>query len=641
MLAIWLRQPMFWVGTALRIAAIAVVLAAHGPFSLPGTAIPPLAPAGPLADWFVTALAASGQHDRTIALSAVAAATLIADLAMLAALRSLLDVGERRLLQLYWLSPAVLLVAYPQLAFADLTGAALLCWALACTRHDRPLQAGYFAALSPALSFTGAFAVPLFLIYYFRNPTRRAQLSRFAAGLAAAGLLGLIVWLPLLSGDLIASDTTTWHEQILSLGISTGAGQARIQVAPVVYILCLFATWRMRRIGPDLFLILCGLMYLILSMVAGLPAAWILWAVPMLVYVCSESGTVSIGLTNILAALYVAAGAEVAPDVVPALAFAACLVITASIWRYNVQRNDFLRIARKPVVIGIAGDSGAGKDTLVDAIAHLFEDRSVVRLSGDDYHFWDRHKPMWRVMTHLNPRANDLGKFARDLIALADGKGIVSPHYDHGSGRMSRPIQTQSSDVILASGLHALYLPILRDAYDLSIYLDIDEGLRRFLKINRDVKVRGHSLERVLTAISEREADAGQFIKPQRDHAQLVLSLLPTNPRLLETATDPSELRFRLLVRSPHGFHEDALVRSLVAICGLHVDVALDGDNSTVEMRIEGETHAEDIALAAKALVPQLLPLLKRPPRWHDGITGLMQLIVLAHLNEAVRRRLL
>ncbi|MBN8750759.1 MAG: uridine kinase, partial [Variovorax sp.] len=133
----------------------------------------------------------------------------------------------------------------------------------------------------------------------------------------------------------------------------------------------------------------------------------------------------------------------------------------------------------------------------------------------------------------------------------------------------------------------------------------------------------------------------GQFIKPQRDHAQLVLSLLPTNPRLLETATDPSELRFRLLVRSPHGFHEDALVRSLVAICGLHVDVALDGDNSTVEMRIEGETHAEDIALAAKALVPQLLPLLKRPPRWHDGITGLMQLIVLAHLNEAVRRRLL
>ena len=38
----------------------------------------------------------------------------------------------------------------------------------------------------------------------------------------------------------------------------------------------------------------------------------------------------------------------------------------------------------------------------------------VVNLSGDDYHLWDRQKPIWQVMTHLNP-TNDL----RDFVTIS------------------------------------------------------------------------------------------------------------------------------------------------------------------------------------------------------------------------------
>ena len=156
---------------------------------------------------------------------------------------------------------------------------------------------------------------------------------------------------------------------------------------------------------------------------------------------------------------------------------------------------------------------------------------------------------MWQVMTHLNPRANDLEAFANDLVALSDGKPIQSRHYDHQTGRMSKPFKIKSNDFIFASGLHALYLPILRNCYSLSVYLDIDEDLRRYLKLKRDVEVHGHTRERVLGSFERREPDSAKFIRPQAAHADLLFSLKPIHPRMLTETSDRHPLRLKLVAR--------------------------------------------------------------------------------------------
>ena len=69
------------------------------------------------------------------------------------------------------------------------------------------------------------------------------------------------------------------------------------------------------------------------------------------------------------------------------------LVLIAQMLRERVARNDYFRIAQKPVTIGIAGDSGAGKDTLSRSLTDIFGEHTVVHLSGDDYHVWDRYAP--------------------------------------------------------------------------------------------------------------------------------------------------------------------------------------------------------------------------------------------------------
>ena len=242
-------------------------------------------------------------------------------------------------------------------------------------------------------------------------------------------------------------------------------------------------------------------------------------------------------------------------------------------------------------------------------------------------------------MTHLNPMANDLEGFCGDLISLTDGKSVLSRHYDHQTSRMSKPFRIRSNDVIIASGLHALYLPVLRDCYNLKIYLDIDEGLRRHFKLKRDVQQRGHTVERVIGSFEKREPDSKRFIRPQSKHADLILSLQPIHPRLLEDLDDKHPLPLKLVVNTRNGFNELSIHRVLVGVCGLHVDIVVGNDGADVNMIIEGEVSSADIAMAAEILCPRVLEFLDIPPKWQNGMLGLMQLTTLSHISQPLTKR--
>jgi hypothetical protein len=60
-----------------------------------------------------------------------------------------------------------------------------------------------------------------------------------------------------------------------------------------------------------------------------------------------------------------------------------------------------------------------------------------------------------------------------------------------------------------------------------------------------------------------------------------------------------------------------------------------------MELMIEGETSSADVELAAKMLFPRVLEFLDIQPQWQNGVLGLMQLITLSHINQALSRRLI
>lgn len=589
---------------------------------------------------------------------------LIADFLLMVTLSKLLPNRERLVLVAYWLSPIVIVATYG-LGLNDIIPILFLAVAILCMRRLEMGFAGALCALAISAKLSMIVALPFIAIYLYHNRSQRQLIPSFVKGFA---ICGAVVFLPFLltraGPEMLASNPEIGKISAFSIELGTSLS---IYFVPLVYLVILYLAWRVRRINFELFVASVGLAFLLIALMTPATPGWFVWSVPFLVIYQALSGRVAITLVAVFSGLYVVSVLFVSTikfsngyildisELIASYGFPAArlsslvytmmvavgVILAIRMLRESINRNDFFRLSRKPFVMGVAGDSGAGKDTYVAGLLGLFGSHSVVQVSGDDYHLWDRQKPMWQVMTHLNPRANDLEGFSSDIVALTDGKSVSSRHYDHSTGQMSKPFRVQSNDLIIASGLHALYLPILRDCYNLKIFLAIDEGLRRHFKIQRDVGERGHSLERVLESFEKREEDSERFIRPQAGYADLVLSLQPIHPRMLSDQDERHPLRMKLVARTSLGFNEVSLSRVLVGVCGLHVDVEVSDDGSQVEVTIEGETSAEDVALAAQLLCPQVLEFLDIYPKWQDGIGGLMQLVTLTHINQALTKRII
>jgi hypothetical protein len=199
---------------------------------------------------------------------------------------------------------------------------------------------------------------------------------------------------------------------------------------------------------------------------------------------------------------------------------------------------------------------------------------------------------------------------------------------------MTKPQVVRPTDVVIAAGLHALHTPELNAAYDLKIFLAMDESLRQFLKIRRDVHQRGHSLETVSASIAARQADSDRYIRPQADAADLILSLQCLDPRALASPTlFRGDLRFGLSVEVTVAQDLSNLARALTGIVGLGV-VQTHSQPGWQRLVAEGEPSAADIAAAATALAPNMLDFLSLAPRWAAGLTGVMQLVVLDQIDQ-------
>ncbi|MDB5775649.1 MAG: uridine kinase [Herbaspirillum sp.] len=590
---------------------------------------------------------------------------LVADIGLLLILKKLFQPANRLLLSIYWLSPIVLFATY-WLGYNDLIPVALLCLALYYARKLKLVHAGALCGAAISAKLSMVLAIPFFAIYLCRNRALRHLVAPYAKGLACA-LVVLCFPFVFSSAGMYMLLHNPEMAKVYQLVLQIGGSAEPIYLLPMVYLLMLYLTWRIRRISFELLNVLLGMSFFLVVLLTPASPGWFIWIMPLLVCYQAMSGRIAVMLVAGFTGLYLLtvflvtqrpliAGDDIAnrlaihagqllgangSAILHTVLFTFGVILVLRIWREAVVYNDYFRLSRTPFAIGIAGDSGAGKDTLANSLQGLFGKHSVVQLSGDDYHLWDRKKPMWQVMTHLNPKANDLEQYAQDLISLTNDKPIQSHHYDHSSGQRSRPHRIESNDFIIASGLHALHLPILRSCYDLSIYLDIDEGLRRHFKLDRDVRQRGHSIEKVLSSLEKREIDSQKFVRPQMAYADLIIALQPIHPRMLEETDSQHPLRLKLFARSRHGLNEESLVRVLIGVCGLHVDMSMSHEGNEVELTIEGETSADDIALAAATLFPNISEFLDTSPRWEDGILGLMQLISLSHINQALKKRLI
>jgi phosphoribulokinase len=203
----------------------------------------------------------------------------------------------------------------------------------------------------------------------------------------------------------------------------------------------------------------------------------------------------------------------------------------------------------RPIILGIVGDSASGKTTLSKGLVRLLGEEVVTHICTDDYHKYDRKQRAERAITPLDPDCNYLDIMASHLQCLHDGHPILKPVYQHHNGTFGPLTYVEPQSFVLIEGLLGFYTEEMRNAYDVRVYLDPPESLRRQWKVDRDCSKRGYTTDQVLDDLDRREPDSAAYIRPQRVHADMVVCRQPN-------VDDPFQLDAVLTLRDSLG-HPD------------------------------------------------------------------------------------
>lgn len=566
---------------------------------------------------------------------------------------------KKLIIWLFWLSPVNILALYFY-GYNDIVPVLFLTLCILYLRNQNWFGAGATLACAISAKLSMLIAAPLIFLFLLNNDGVRHGLREFLFSFVFIylGLSLVYVW----SSD--AWDMLFGNpefEKVLSLTLKIFGRD--LLVVPILYGLFLYWVWRIRRINVEMMIALIGISFLCFAMLFSDTPGWLLWSVPFLTFYQSNKKKMSIIFVYIFSFLFMAqaiiknqifSSGELINTSIPfitarwsnavafdsiLLSFVVCVggVLLLRIVRETIYESSFFRATRHPIMIAIAGDSGSGKDTLAEALINFSGKASAINVSGDDYHRYDRSKRNWISITHLNPIANNLEEFAADLWRLRNYQPVWKRHYDHSTGKLSRLEKIAPRDLILVSGLHSYFNSKLHKLFDVRVYLDMDEDLRRFFKVRRDVFKRRKTLDSTLQSIEKRSSDYKKFVAPQARKADVIFKLGCIHALNWEREEDPSE--FFLDVHLSQICDYTLVVNLLAGVCQCEIFPLKEYSQDKFSFEVRGSVSSDTILLAAKFAGIQNDLLFDDYPIWENGMLGIMQLITVVYLKSALNQK--
>ncbi len=126
----------------------------------------------------------------------------------------------------------------------------------------------------------------------------------------------------------------------------------------------------------------------------------------------------------------------------------------------------------RPVILGVVGDSAAGKTTLTRGLVRILGEEMVTHVSTDDYHRYDRKQRAELGITPLHPDCNYVDIMSQALQHLRRGEPILKPVYRHADGTFGPPVYTTPNPFTVVEGLLGYHTQEMRDCYDGAAALD-------------------------------------------------------------------------------------------------------------------------------------------------------------------------
>lgn len=583
---------------------------------------------------------------------------LLADLAVLLFLMRWLRVHAHDALVAYWLSPIVFYATYVH-GQLDLLPTALLCASLYLLFKRKLVAAAVVFGLSLATKGHLVIAVPFVAVFLHRQ--RRGVLS-FAAitVLVAASLYALPMTHPAFRAMVLGS-----AEAKKLWTVVVPFGSVSLYAAPGVVAVALLRFASYRKVNRELLLMFLGALYVALVALVPPQPGWFVWSMPFVAFFgarMSRTGKVALWLLSAtyLVYFFVADPATFLDALDPlmgqgfgatkaarlmvhfpgvfsphgaSIAFTALFAATAmcgfEMYRKGVRSNGVYAFRDQTFMVGVGGDSGAGKHTIGRDLAALFPD-TMTLINGDDDHRWERGHAMWREYTHLDPRGNLLRAQLDALDSLRRGTDVRKRHYDHDKGKFTDAMLLKAKELVTIVGLHPFYLASQRHLLHLKVFVEPREEIRLEWKVSRDMKKRGYTREQVLEQIERRAADSAKYIRPQKRHADLVV-------RLMETPA--GEHDFAVEYELASALDTLSLFEMLCQVEGLTVEWRPDETLERDTLFVSGKLDAEELRVVAQVAIPNLDDIVDdRLVGFLPGSRGMTQLVMLHAISVRLRQ---
>ncbi len=179
------------------------------------------------------------------------------------------------------------------------------------------------------------------------------------------------------------------------------------------------------------------------------------------------------------------------------------------------------------LIVGIAGGTGSGKTTVVRKIIDRLPADEVAILPQDAYYKDNSHLPLEerQEINFDHPSSIEFPLLVKHLRMLKKGLSIQRPVYSYLScTRAGETVPIDPKHVILVEGILILTDEELRNELDIKVYVDADADDRLSRVIQRDIRERGRSVEKVLERYDKTVKPMHlQFIEPTKRYADIIV----------------------------------------------------------------------------------------------------------------------
>ena len=193
------------------------------------------------------------------------------------------------------------------------------------------------------------------------------------------------------------------------------------------------------------------------------------------------------------------------------------------------------------LIIGIAGGTGSGKTTVVRKIAERLPKDSVVIIPQDSYYKDNSHIPLEerQKINFDHPDALEFDLLIKHINEIKLKQTIQQPIYSYLTcTRSEETITVAPKPVIIVEGILIFTNKLLRNLFDLRVFVDADADDRLMRVIQRDIIERGRSVNQVIERYDSTIKPMHlQFIEPTKRYADIIVPQGGNNHKAIDLLT--------------------------------------------------------------------------------------------------------